>query len=77
VKAVADVCNVDISLDPSAKSVLTQINLVIDWMKHYHFPPTKETQLNTLKNWINYIENTPITESREIFESQLPSNLRF
>ena len=77
VKAVADVCNVNISLDPSAKSVLAQIDLVINWMKHYHFPPTKETQLNTLKNWINYVENTPITESREIFESQLPSNLRF
>ena len=77
VKAVADVCNVDISLDPSAKSVLTQIDLVVNWMKHYYFPPTKETQLNTLKNWINYIENTPIAESREIFESQLPSNLRF
>jgi len=77
IKAVADACNVNISLDANAKSILAQIDSIKEGMWKYHFPPAKDAQLSTLKNWINYIENNSLTEEWDIFSSTLPSNLRF
>ena len=77
VKAVWDACEVSVSLNATASSILTQIDNVIEWMNKYHFPPTKKNQLVTLKNWINYIEGNDLSQNWDEFASQLPWNLKF
>lgn len=77
VKAVGDACNITVSLDATSSSVLAQIDKVVQGMDKYHFPPTKEKQIKTLKNWISYIEWNTLNQSWEEFSAQLPSNLKF
>ena len=77
VKAVGDACEVTVSLDATSSSILAQIDKVAEGMNKYHFPPTKKNQLNTLKNWISYVEGNSLTQDWDVFVNQLPGNLKF
>ena len=77
VKAVGDACEVSVSLDATASSILSQIDKVAEGMNKYHFPPTKKNQLSTLKNWISYVEGNSLDQDWDEFVGQLPGNLKF
>lgn len=65
-----------ISLPSENMSLIQLIDEVIKGLNNYHLPPSKITQLKTLKNWLIFLVDQPL-EDWDSFKTQLPRHLIF
>lgn len=67
---------IEIKQSTSPSELWESINHLLTELGSYHLPPSKLGQLKKLKNWINFLRQTP-KQNWEEFSITMPSNLKF
>lgn len=77
IKSIWDSYNIEIKVDTNPDILIAEIQKLKKGLEAYHIPPSKNQQIEVIKNWLVHIKSFTPDKPREEYKQHLSKNLQF
>ena len=77
IKSIGDSYSIEIKVDTNPETLIAEIQKLQKGLEAYHLPPSKNQQIEVIKNWLIHLKSFTPDQPREEYKQHLSKNLQF